>query len=168
MFFLVIVLFVVIIILLAVVAVAVGATSGTHESKVVLPYRQKQYFFSSSEQQFFKILNSHLDAHRYTIFTKVRLADFVEVLPAARSERTWFNKIKSKHVDFLIWDLVDGKIVLAIELDGKSHNGSATTKSDIFKDEMYETVGLQLERVRVGSSFEDEAVRLVATFTSPQ
>ena len=168
MFFLAIVLFVIIIILLATVAVVIGLLSGAQEEKVSLPYRQKQYFFSSSELQFYQILNSHLDAHRYTVFTKVRLADFVEVLPKFRGERAWFNKIKSKHVDFLIWDLVESKIVLAIELDGKSHNGAATAKSDVFKDEMYETVGLRLERVRVGSNFEEEAVRLVATFTSPQ
>jgi very-short-patch-repair endonuclease len=98
----------------------------------------------------------------------VRLADFVEVLPALRGERTWFNKIKSKHVDFLIWDLVESKIVLAIELDGKSHNGATIKKSDSFKDEMYEAVGLQLERVKVGSSFEEESKRLVSLFTSPQ
>jgi very-short-patch-repair endonuclease len=93
----------------------------------------------------------------------VRLADFIEVLPASRGERIWFNKIKSKHVDFLVWDLVESKIVLAIELDGRSHNGAAVTKSDNFKNELHETVGLRLERVRVGSSFEEEAARLVSS-----
>lgn len=37
------------------------------------------------------------------------------------------------------------------------HNGSVTSKSDSFKDGMYEAVGLQLIRVRVGSSFEEES-----------
>ncbi len=168
MFFLVIILFVVVVILFVVAVTSVGLSSGGQEEKVTLPYRQKKFFFTKSEQEFFKILNSHINAHRYTIFTKVRLADFVKVLPELRGERTWFNKIKSKHVDFLIWDLVESKIVLAIELDGKSHNGSATTKNDIFKDKMYETIGLRMERVRVGNSFEEESKRLVSTFTSPQ
>ena len=160
--------FVVVVILFVIVVAAIGLSGGAQESKITLPYRQKKFFFTKSEQEFYKILNSHLDAHKYTIFTKVRLADFVEVLPASRGESKWFNKIKSKHVDFLIWDLVESKIVLTIELDGKSHNGSATTKSDVFKDEMYETVGLRLERVRVGSSFEEESKRLVTTFTPQQ
>jgi len=168
MFFLIIVLFVIIIILFAVVTAIASLSSGVQETKVPLPYRQKRYFFSKSELEFYKILNSQLDAHRHTVFTKVRLADFVEVLPALRGERTWFNKIKSKHVDFLIWDLVESKIVLAIELDGKSHNGATMKKSDSFKDEMYEAVGLRLERVKVGSSFEEESKRLVSLFTSPQ
>jgi hypothetical protein len=164
MFFLVIILFVVVVILFVIVAVIAGVSNGAKESKVSLPYRQKKFFFTKSEQEFYKILNSHLDAHKYTIFTKVRLADFVEVIPETSDKYKWLNKITKKHVDFLIWDLVESKIVLAIELDGKSHNGSATTKSDVFKDEMYETVGLRLERVRVGSSFEEEAVRIVAAF----
>jgi very-short-patch-repair endonuclease len=62
--------------------------------------------------------------------------------------------------------LVESKIVLAIELDGKSHNGATMTKSDSFKKEMYETVGLRLERVRVGSSFEEESKRLVEVLAS--
>jgi hypothetical protein len=161
MFFLIIVLFVMIIILFAVVAAIASLSNGVQETKVPLPYRQKQYFFSKSELEFYKILNSHLDAHRYTVFTKVRLADFVEVLSASRGEYKWLNKIIKKHVDFLIWDLVESKIVLAIELDGKSHNGATMTKSDSFKDDLYETVGLRLERVKVGSSFEEESARLV-------
>jgi hypothetical protein len=163
MFLVLIVVFIVFVLITVVVVGLLGSDRQQEkESKVALPYRQKQYFFSRSELEFFKILNSKLDAHKYTVFTKVRLADFVEVLPEERENRAWFNKIKSKHVDYLVWDLVDEKIALAIELDGKSHNGSAATKSDTFKDEMYEAIGLRLERVRVGSSFAEEATRLVS------
>jgi hypothetical protein len=159
---LVILVVLIVFVVIAVVVIGLLNSSQEQDAKVALPYRQKQYFFSRSELEFFKILNSELDAHKYTVFTKVRLADFVEVLPAARENRAWFNKIKSKHVDYLVWDLVNSKIALAIELDGKSHNGTAATQSDTFKNEMYEAIGLRLERVRVGSSFAEEATRLVS------
>ncbi len=125
------------------------------QSKSGLPYHLKQYFFSRSEQEFFNILNAHIDAHRYTVFPKVRLGDFVQVDSVENGNRTWWNKIRAKHVDFLVWDLVEKKIVLAIEVDGKSHNAETTVKRDEFVNELYEKVGLKLIRVKVGTSFEN-------------
>jgi len=131
------------------------------EKKQYLPYHAKKYFFSQSEQQFFNILNSHIDAHRYTIFPKVRLGDFIDVDHQDRGNRTWWNKIRAKHIDYLIWDLVENKIVLAIELDGNSHNSEKMQQRDKFVNELYIKVGVKLERVNVGTSFEEESIRLM-------
>lgn len=132
-----------------------------------LPYHQRVFFFTRSEQAFFNILNAHLDARRHTIFPKVRLADFIEVDAHDHIyDRTWWNKIRPKHVDFLIWDLVESKIVLAIELDGYSHNSVHMQERDGFVDDLYETVGVRLERVEVGSDFKKESVRLAELIKS--
>ena len=130
------------------------------EKQIDMPYSVKVPFFSKSELEFFRILNSHLDAHRYTLFPKVRLADFVKVNGGNGVNYASWNRIKSKHVDYLVWDLAESKVVLAIELDGKSHDGHVMSKSDSFKNEMYKGVGLQLIRVRVGSSFAEESERI--------
>tara|TARA_B100002051_G_scaffold276170_2_gene322905 strand:+ start:3761 stop:4252 length:492 start_codon:yes stop_codon:yes gene_type:complete len=124
------------------------------EVKERFPYHLKQFFFSRSEQEFFNILNAHLDAHRYTVFPKVRLGDFVQVDSEEYRNRKWWNMIRAKHVDFLIWDLVERKIVLAIEVDGKSHNSEKMIKRDEFVNDLYKQVGLDLKRVKVGVSFE--------------
>jgi len=125
-----------------------------------LPYHAKLYFFSRSEKEFFNILNSQVDAIRYTIFPKVRIGDFIEVDYNDRYNRTWRNKIQSKHIDFLVWDLVEGKIALAIELDGDSHNTTKMMDRDDFVNKLYKKIGLKLVRVRVGTNFTEEIEKI--------
>ena len=126
-----------------------------------MPYVQRGSFFNASELEFFRILNSSIDAHRFTIFPKVRLADVVEV-DSEESKKNFgaWNRIKSKHVDYLIWDLVESKVVMAVELDGGSHNSKSSKDKDEFKNNLFDTVGLQLTRVRVGTDFEAEARKI--------
>lgn len=131
------------------------------KGEVDLPYRQKQYFFSRSEQEFFNILNAHLDAYRYTVFPKVRMGDFIETTNNGTERYGSWNRIKSRHVDFLIWDLVERKVVFGIELDGNSHNGQKAQEVDHFKNDVYDVIGLQLHRIRVGSDFKTEIINLL-------
>lgn len=121
------------------------------------PYMQKQHFFSRSEQEFLRSLNAAIDHQRFVVFPKVRLADFIEVTVSGSEYQSWWNKIRSKHIDFLIWDIEQSKIVLAIELDGKSHDSEKMIARDKFVDKLYETVWMKLERVKVGESFENRA-----------
>lgn len=121
-----------------------------------LPYYAKQNFFSDSEQVFYDILNAKLDAQRYTIFPKVRLGDFIQVEYTKKYTGGWWQRIRSRHVDYIVWDLVHQKIVLAIELDGNSHNKTEAKEIDAFKNSVFENVGIPLYRVRVGSNFECE------------
>ena len=72
------------------------------QSEELLPYREKKYFFSRSEREFLRTFNESIDKKRYLIFTKVRLADFIEVTIKGKEYLKWWNKIKSKHIDFLI------------------------------------------------------------------
>jgi hypothetical protein len=126
-----------------------------------VPYQPKAYFFTKSELEFFRILNSQLDAHRYTIFPKVRMADIVEVEKTAKKNWVAWNSIKAKHVDYLIWDLVENRIAMALELDGKSHNTIKMQKSDELKDRIFAKTGLPFARVRVGSDFASEIAKIV-------
>lgn len=142
-----------------------GQATDTVEEEY-LPYRAKEYFFSRSEKEFFNILNSQLDAVRYTIFPKVRIGDFIEVDYNARYDRTWWNKIRAKHIDFLIWDLVQSKIALAIELDGSSHNSEHMMDRDDFVNKLYKKAEIRLERVRVGTDFVQEISRIKQTLSS--
>lgn len=125
-------------------------------SEIDLPYKSKQYLFSSSEHEFLRILNNSIDREKYLIFPKVRLADFIEVSTRGREYRGWWNKIKSKHIDFLIWNVQENKIALAIELDGRSHGSKKMQERDDFVNKLYEKVGIKLQRVRVGSDFISE------------
>lgn len=125
-----------------------------------LPYRAKRYFFTRSEQEFLRCLNENIDRGRYLIFPKVRLADFVEVTAYGVESRSWFNRIRAKHVDYLVWDIEKNSIAFAIELDGSSHNSEKVIERDAFVERLYSTIGLKLERVRTGTIFVDEIKRI--------
>lgn len=145
---------------LALVVVILKNKGGAAEE--ILPYKRKRYFFSRSEQQFLNILEQKLDHTKYSVFPKVRLGDFIEVdLPKGQRLPYW-NKIKSKHVDFLIYDYQTAEAALAIELDGNSHNNKTIKKSDSFKDKLYPAVGLELVRVRVGTNFATEVDSIIS------
>ena len=58
--------------------------------------------------------------------------------------------IKSRHVDFLICDN-KLNIIMGIELDDNSHNKESAKKTDEFKNKLFETINIPLERVKVSS-----------------
>ena len=68
-------------------------------------------------------------------------------------------------MDFLIWDIVESKIALAIELDGKSHQNPKVIERDKKVNRIYQTVELQLIRVQVGSSFAEEIEKIKEQLT---
>lgn len=120
------------------------------------PFKKKTYFFNTSEQKFFELLETGIDKNRYSVFPKVRLGDYIETTNGGNERWGSWNRIKSRHVDFLIWDKSISQIVLAIELDGGSHNRYAAKDGDSFKDKLFKTIGIELVRVRVGTNFEQE------------
>jgi very-short-patch-repair endonuclease len=143
-------------------AVLVVIVFGSKEKKEIpLPYRAKKYFFTKTEQEFVRILNELLDRQKYTIFPKVRLADIVEVTVTGQEYQAWWNKIKSKHVDFLLWNVQEGKVALVIELDGKSHGSEKMIERDDFVNRLYEQVGIKLIRVNVGTDFKQEIGKIL-------
>lgn len=71
------------------------------------------------------------------------------------------------HVDFLIYDTVTLKPVLAIEVDGSSYHfeGSEQSKRDRLKDSILEKVGLPLLRLATdGSGEEQKIIELLTEF----
>jgi hypothetical protein len=100
-------------------------------------YERRPYFFSYHELELYKLLRNLLQTNyweKYDIFPKVRLADIFKM----REWKKWISKIWSKHVDFLIVDCQNhADPVLAIELNGESHNSYIQAKSDDFKNKLF-------------------------------
>lgn len=88
------------------------------------------------------------------IFSKPRLADFIDV---KRSEykvyMPTFNKISSKHIDFILLDKYWNLKVL-IELDDHYHRKSKVKKNDDFKNELFEYLGLPLVLFKVWKEYD--------------
>jgi len=134
-----------------------------NQAEKPLPYKVKQYLFSRSEHEFLRILHEQIDMNRYLVFPKVRLADFIAVTARGKEYQGWWNKIRSKHVDFLIWDVQQNKIALAIELDGKSHDSEKMQVRDEFINNLYERIGIKLQRLSVGTDFSETIRKMLLT-----
>lgn len=116
-----------------------------------LPYRLRDDFLSNAEYSFYRVLTQIFGA-KYTICPKVSLSDIFFVRKP-NINQTYLNKINRKHVDFLICDSEMMKPMIGIELDDKSHEKQSRHDRDTFVDEVFDTAGLPLARVRVTDSY---------------
>jgi len=143
-----------------------------HASREIKAYRKRDRVMNMSEQALFINLEQQLH-EKFLVLSKVRIEDFVDTVHEGFDEKeVWGNRnrIKSRHVDFLICDLVTTKPILAIELDGNSHNRLDRRKRDDFINKLYSDIELRVEHIPVGSNFENEAVRIknsLVTHTPP-
>lgn len=114
-------------------------------------YKLVWKFFNKSEEAFFLELKKYLPENYY-VFPKVRIIDFIE--PTRENYYSNKGRVWSRHVDFLICDF-NFKPVIAIEVNGKSHQSQNRQDSDEFKKQLFEAVGLKYKFVQVGESFEE-------------
>lgn len=123
------------------------------------PYRTRHSTLNRSEAAFFLEMHKRLPSGFY-LFPKMRIIDFLDVSDNAE-HNAWRNKIWAKHVDFLVCDQYF-KPVLAIEINGRSHNDPGRIWRDVFVRKALETSQLPLEVVMVGSNFSRAASRITA------
>lgn len=123
------------------VAVLIWILIRLHEK---LPYEMNETILTERERSFYRILRPIADKLELQICPKVRVADIVSIKKGTRDWQKWFNKIRSKHVDFLLCDY-DMNIVLIIELDDRSHETERAKKNDALKNAIF---GNKLVRIR--------------------
>ena len=119
-----------------------------------LNYKKSDYLFTKTELKFYRELIKITDELNLVIFPKIRLADIFKY-----NEYKDFNKIKSKHIDFLLCDKSNCKIRLAIELDDYSHNSNKSVKNDNFKNEIFKQTNLPLIRLKVNNTYNLEEIK---------
>lgn len=81
------------------------------------------------------------------LFLKMRLADIMKVKNEVPEYMKAFNKIKAKHTDFLLCDPESLEVLVAIELDDKSHLQKERQERDVFVDGAYKACGIPLLHV---------------------
>jgi Protein of unknown function (DUF2726) len=108
------------------------------------PYFRKSFLLSKPEKYFYNILREVFGT--YTILAKVRLADLVEANERHPRWQANFNRIKSKHVDFVICDAWLCPLI-AVELDGSSHKRIDRQQRDDLVDEILKGASLEIVHV---------------------
>lgn len=108
---------------------------------------QKRWMFTYNEKDAYSKLKPIAEELGYTVFAKVRLLDLLEPTKGNPKYKTYFYKIQSKHVDFV---LCDEKLVARyiIELDDRSHDTEPRKKRDEFVDSVLTSVGYKILHAR--------------------
>jgi len=138
---------------LVVVAIAVLVSSGSNRKsgdtgdEYKGAYR-RAWILTRHEKDAFAKLRPMATELGYMVFAKVRLLDLVEPVKGTDNYQMYFNKVCSKHVDFV---LVDQTLVarLVIELDDSSHDREDRRERDCFVDTVLTNVGYSVLHTRV-------------------
>jgi very-short-patch-repair endonuclease len=104
-----------------------------------------------AERSFFGVLEMAGEG-RCRIFTKVRLADLLKV-ETRSGWQSHFNRITSKHVDFVICEPSSLAVMCVVELDDSSHKNASSSSSDLFKDHAFASAGVRLIRISVRKGY---------------
>ena len=111
-------------------------------------YYKKRYFFTISENQFYRklyIIIHGIWNDRFVIFSKVRVSDIINT---NNNDRWSWKKINPWHFDFVICDKSkDFEPILIVELDWASHNEQSVQERDNIKDEICSHISLPLLRI---------------------
>lgn len=129
-----------------------------YSSDSVFPYKKKKYLLTIAEKNFYDALSIAINNTNYYICPKVRLADIIYVSETDKRQ-SYFNKIKSKHIDFLLCDKNSMSPILAIELDDNSHLRDDRINRDVFLDKALKSAGLKFVRFRVQQSYDINAIK---------
>ena len=123
-------------------------------------YKTKKVLFSPAERSFYGVL-TQASSGNAVVFGKVRIADILEPSKVLnRSEwQIAFNKISSKHFDYVICNSDELAVESVIELDDKSHKGKKQVIRDEFIQRACESAGLKLHRFKASSSYNISEVR---------
>lgn len=115
----------------------------------ITKYKLNKNIFTDIERFFYKVLREITEKMDLIIMTKVRLAD---IIYTENNNYKYFNKIKAKHIDFVLIDS-SGNIKLLIELDDKSHDNYERQERDKFLNEIFENLNIKLLRIKAKYSY---------------
>lgn len=128
-------------------------------------YEKNESLLTANELVFYRELKGVVGDH-FVIFSKVRLEDVIKA--KTWNDQTARNKIKSRHIDFLLCDPNTFKPKLAIELDDSSHNRSDRIDRDRFYKNLFEACNFPLLRVPTKRTYDKQQIRdqIVASLKS--
>lgn len=116
-----------------------------------LPY-QKTPIFNQGERNFYNVLRLIIKDD-FIIFTKIRLIDLLKIEKNGEEYQKYKNKVSQKHIDFILCDVQNYEVKLAIELDGKHHAEKKQIDRDDFKNKILEKIKIPLLRITAKNTY---------------
>jgi len=149
-------------VLLAIVMGVIKILTAGRRTPKGYPYEKEDSLFSPAERSFLGVLEQAVGQH-YRVFGKIRLADVIRVKRglARAARQSAFNRIQSKHVDFVACDPKDLTIQFVVELDDKSHTKAKRQNRDAFVNQALDAAGVALFRFPAKRSYSVQEIRRV-------
>jgi hypothetical protein len=124
------------------------------------PYEPYDSLLSPAERSFFGVLQQALRGE-FTPLAKVRVADILRVHRSGSAQRraAAFNRVSSKHADFVICASDTFRVVAVVELDDKSHRGEARQRRDQFLDAALAAASIPVLHIPAQRSYSIQDVR---------
>jgi very-short-patch-repair endonuclease len=119
------------------------------------PFFRRKFLLSRAEKYFYGVLRRVVAPH--SVLAKVRLADLVEADERHLLRQANFNRIKSKHIDFVICDAALCPII-AVELDDSSHQRPDRKARDRDVDQILKIASLPILRVPLRRAYDDDEI----------
>jgi hypothetical protein len=123
------------------------------------PYLARPSLVTKNEMRFYAALRRAVGT-QFTVALKVRLADIINCQGEAWS-MGYGRLIAQKHIDFLLCDPATLRVVLALELDDRSHARPERRLRDLFVDGALGAAGVPLVRVRAAASYDPRDIEHV-------
>jgi hypothetical protein len=123
-------------------------------------YQQRKALFTPAERSFFGVLEQAI-TDKYRVLGKVRVADILT--PAKNMNRkkwqTAFNRISSKHFDYVLCEKDTLSVIAVIELDDKSHKREKSIARDKLLNSACDSANLILIRFDVKARYQVQDIR---------
>ena len=134
------------------ILVAIGFLYKTLDQKLSrINYReayQARELLTKREQQEYIKLKQYADARGWLICPKVRLWDLIEPKRGVSKQKTTLeNKIRAKHVDFVLVDQ-SMNVIGVLELDDSTHDRANRKSRDSFVRDALEGAGITMIQTR--------------------
>ncbi|HNO79722.1 MAG TPA: DUF2726 domain-containing protein [Phycisphaerae bacterium] len=121
------------------------------------PYHARTHLLSAGEMAFYRVLLEAV-GDRYKIAMKVRLADVI-TCPADSWHAGYGPRISQKHVDFVLTEPSDFRIVAVIELNDRTHRQTRRRKRDEFLREALRVADVPFVTFVAAPSYNEHSVK---------
>lgn len=123
------------------------------------PYEPKSEYLTKAELAFLQILRQSVNG-MYEIVPQVPLGSIVRVKNNSKDYYTYYNQIDRKILDFVLFNKLNFKPLLIIELDDSSHNLPDRKNRDKFVDKVLEVVKIPILHLPVRNTYDTNEINL--------
>lgn len=124
-------------------------------------YKPRRYLITLNELHFYNVLLEIVKELDLMLFSQVALYNIVETKKELdyKTKGTYFNKIASKSIDFVLVDKNNCSIKLCIELDDDTHLQEKRKKRDEFINQLFDQLEIGLLRYPVYPVYYKETLK---------